>query len=514
MTRDVNGSGKRIAKNTAFLYVRMMIVMIVTLYTSRVILNVLGETDYGIYNVIGGVVTMMVFLNGALASSTSRFLTYELGRRDTERLRQTFSASLNLHIAVALLVIILGETVGLWFFYNKLVIPPERMEAAFWVYQFSIVTTVFGFTQVPYNASIISHENMSVYAYIGLYEAVSKLLIAYVIGRSPIDQLVFYGLLLMLNAVLIQLFYRWYTYRRYEECRWRWVTDRPLYRRLLGYSGWDMFGNIAVVCQGQGINILLNLFFGPVVNTARAIALQMQTGLKAFVSNFLVAVRPQVIKRFAEGDCQGMYRLTFYASKAAYLLMLALMLPVCFEMDFVLHFWLGENVPEQTKVFAWIILAIALTDTFHSAYLMSYHAIGRIRTGNLIGGSMMIAALPIGYVVLRFGFPAYSVFVVILVMNLVSHVISWGIVYRYVKFSINELLRVVYFPCLRVTLLSVIPPLLIVRWMESGWPRFFLLLGVTEIVYVFIIYWIGFSASERETILWPVIRMLKSALKR
>lgn len=194
--------------------------------------------------------------------------------------------------------------------------------------------------------------------------------------------------------------------------------------------------------------------------------------------------------------------------------MLALMLPVCFEMDFVLHFWLGENVPEQTKVFAWIILAIALTDTFHSAYLMSYHAIGRIRTGNLIGGSMMIVALPLGYVVLRFGFPAYSVFVVILVMNLVSHVISWGIVYRYVKFSINELLRVVYFPCLRVTLMSVIPPLLIVRWMERGWSRFLLLLGVTEIVYVFIIYWIGFSASERETILWPVIRKLKSALKR
>lgn len=514
MTQEVGSSGKRIAKNTAFLYVRMMVVMFVTLYTSRVILNALGEVNYGIYNVVGGVVTMMAFLNGALASSTSRFLTYELGKRDVERLKQTFSASFNLHVAVALLVVILGETVGLWFFYNKLVIPADRMDAAFWVYQLSIVTTVFTFTQVPYNASVISHENMSVYAYVGLYEAVSKLLIAYVIGRSPIDKLVFYALLLMVNAILIQLFYRFYTYRRYDECRLRWVKDRQLYRRLLGYSGWDMFGNVAVVCQGQGINILLNMFFGPVVNTARAIALQMQTGLKAFATNFLVAVRPQVIKRFAEGDYQGMYRLTFYASKTAYLLMLALMLPVCFEMDFILHFWLGENVPEQTKVFAWIVMAIALTDTFHSAYLMSYHAIGRIRTGNLIGGSMMIAALPLGYVTLRLGLPAYSVFVVILVINLISHIVSWGIVYRYVRFSVRELLRIVYFPCFKVTLLSVIPPLLIVRWMDSGWLRFLLLLGVTELVYAFIVYRIGFNASERETILLPIIRKVKSALKR
>ena len=240
MTNPVSDN-KRIAKNTMFLYLRMMVVMVVSLFTSRVILNSLGATDYGIYNVVGGIVTIVGFLNSALSAGTSRFLTFALGERNLEKQKSTFGASLNLHIAVALLVLLVGETIGLWFFYEKMIIPEDRMNAAFWVYQFSIVTTMVNFTQVPYNASLIAHENMSIYAYVGLYEALSRLVIAFLITVSPIDNLIFYGLLLMVNSLFVQIFYRFYVVKNYEECRFSFVKDKTLYKNLLSYSGWDLF---------------------------------------------------------------------------------------------------------------------------------------------------------------------------------------------------------------------------------------------------------------------------------
>lgn len=490
-------SNKTIAKNTAFLYIRMLLVMIVTFYTSRVILDVLGAEDYGIYNVVGGIVTIMAFLNGALSASTSRFLTYELGKGNRDRLKNTFSASLTLHIGVALLVLLLGETIGLWFFYEKLVIPDERMTAAFWVYQFSIVTTMMSFTQVPYNASLIAHENMSIYAFVGLYQAFAKLAIVYLIIVSPIDNLVFYALLLMLNTCGIQLFYRFYTSKRYDECHLTKVKDVKLYKTLLGYSGWDMFGNLALVCQGQGINILLNMFFGPVVNAARAIAVQVQGGVQMFVHNFLVAVRPQVVKSYAENNTERMYSLTFSAAKFSYLLMLALILPICFEIDFILQFWLGGMAPAETKSFVVIILITYLMETYHLASLMSYHAIGKIKLGNIVGGTFMIFALPLSYVVLKMGAPAYSVFIVIFIVNLTQMFWGWIIVHKYVTFSYLALVRKVYVPTILITMISVIAPLVIKSTMSQGWLRLIVLTAVTEFFILLPAFFIALNKSER-----------------
>lgn len=491
-------SNKTIAKNTAFLYIRMLIVMVVTFYTSRVILAVLGASDYGIYNVVGGIVTMMAFLNGALSASTSRFLTYELGTGNIGQLKKTFSASLNLHICVALLVLLVGETIGLWFFYEKLVIPDERMNAAFWVYQFSIITTMISFTQVPFNASLISHENMSVYAYVGLYEAISKLIIVYLLKLAPFDHLIIYALLLMLNTVGIQMFYRIYTSRKYSECRFQIVKDKVLYKKLLSYSGWDLFGNCAVICQNQGINIILNLFFGPVVNAARAIAVQVQGAISQFVNNFLTAVRPQVVKNFAEGNIEKMYSLTFSAAKYAYMLMLALVLPVCFEIKFILSIWLGDNAPEETAIFVILILLTYLMETFHSASLMSYHAIGKIKLGNIVGGTLMMMALPLSYIALKMGAPAYSVFIVIFIVNFTQMFWGWMIVHRYVKFSYLTLLKKVYQPTIIVTICSLILPILIVTTMEQSWLRFFVLCMLSEMSLLLSVFYIGLSREDRK----------------
>lgn len=494
---EINNN-KRIAKNTAFLYIRMLVIMAVAFYMSRVILQVLGAEDYGIYNVVGGIVTMMGFLNGALGSSTSRFLTYELGKGNYPKLNDTFSASLNLHICVALLVLLVGETVGLWFFYEKLVIPDNRMNAAFWVYQFSIITTMINFTQVPFNATLIAHENMSIYAYVGLYEAFSKLAIVYMIAISPIDRLVFYALLLMINQACIQFFYRYYTSKRYEECRFRLIRNRDLYKTLMGYSGWDMFGGMAVICQTQGINILLNMFFGPLVNAARAIAVQVQTAIVSFVNNFLVAVRPQVVKNYAEGNTEAMYSLTFNAAKYAYSLMLALVLPLCFEIKFILSIWLGGNEPDDTAIFIVLILLTYLMETYHMASLMSYHAIGKIKLGNIVGGTLMMMALPLSYVALRLGAPAYSVFIIIFFVNLTQMFWGWMVVHRYVKFSYQQLIKMVYVPTILITFLSVIAPTIISMTLEPGWIRFIVLSIVSEIIILVLVFYIALNADERQ----------------
>lgn len=491
---------KRIAKNTIFLYIRMMVVMLVSLFTSRVILNTLGATDYGIYNVVGGIVTIVSFLNSALGASTSRFLTFALGEKNIQKQKSTFGACLNLHIGIALLVLILGETVGLWFFYEKMVIPDERMVAAFWVYQFSILTTMVSFTQVPYNASLIAHEEMSIYAYVGLYEAISRLIIAYLITISPIDKLVFYGLLLLINTIVVQLLYRWYAVKHFEECRFSLVKDWALYKRLLSYGGWDLFGNLALVCQGEGVNLLLNVFFGPVVNAARAIAFQIQGAVTQFVSNFMTAVRPQVIKNYAEGNVDKMYTMTFYAAKFSYILMLALVVPIIYEIRFILGIWLGDAVPDETALFAVIVLMTYTWRTFHIAALMPYHAIGKIKTGNVTIGSLMIATLPIGYVLFKCGCPAYSVFLAIFAVEIVGMFAIYWLIHRYEYFPYKYVFTKILKPCGLVTIFTIIVPAFITHLMNDGWARLIIVGVSTEFSLLLSALYLGLNKEERTRI--------------
>lgn len=477
-------NSKTIAKNTAFLYFRMLVGMIVSFYTARVVLEVLGASDYGIYNVVGGVVTIVGFLNSALSASTSRFLAFELGNNNLAKLKNTFSAALNLHIVVALLVFLIGETIGLWFFYEKLVIPDDRIQAAFWVYQFSIITTMVSFTQVPYNASLIAHENMSIYAYVGLYESFSKLAIVYILTKSPIDKLTSYGLLLMINSFMIQLYYRYYTHSKYEECKFRLVKNKALYKTLLNYSGCELFGSLASVSQNQGVSILLNLFFGPVVNAARAISLQIQAALTLFSNNFLVAVRPQVVKLFAEKKYENMYRLTFYAIKLSYCLMLAMILPIVLESKYILTLWLGDHFPEITIIFTQIILIQALFSTIHSAQCICVHAIGKIKYTGLFGGSLLIMSLPINYLLFNLGAPAYVAFIIIIFSLIGLQLIEIFFIHRYVPFSISWMIKETYMPIFMVSVLALPLPLYLHNTLYEGFARLCLVALVNIIVLI------------------------------
>lgn len=504
-----DSNNKRIAKNTMFLYARMIVVMVVSLYTSRVILNSLGATDYGIYNVVGGIVTIVGFLNSALAGSTSRFLTFALGEGKLSKQKETFGASLTLHMCIALLVLLVGETIGLWFFYEKMIIPEERMKAAFWVFQFSIVTTMINFTQVPYNASLIAHEKMAIYAYVGLYEAISRLVVAMLVVISPTDNLIFYGALLLCNAVIVQTFYRLYAIRHFEECKYRFTRNKTLYKQLLGYSGWDLFGNIAVVCQGQGVNLLLNVFFGPVVNAARAVAFQIQGAVMQFVSNFMTAVRPQVIKNYAEGNVDRMYTLTFYTAKFSYMLMLALVVPICFEINFILHIWLGDAVPENTSLFAVLVLITYTWRTFHIAALMPYHAIGKIKTGNITIGSLMIATLPLGYLLFKIGLPAYTVFLVIFAVEIVGMFAIYWLIHNYEYFPYKNVFTKILIPCCIVTVFTIITPTLLIHYMGESLLRLLLVVFTTEIILFISALYVGLNKEERIKIISIVRNKIK-----
>ncbi len=396
-------NNKRIAKNAMFLYFRMFLVMCVTLYTSRVILNTLGASDYGIYNVVGGIVILFSFLTGSLAGATSRFLAYDLGKGNQQQLEKTFSASLNIYVVIAFFILLLGEILGLYFLQYKLTIPLERATAAFWVLQCSLITSFFTFTQYPYTATLLAHENMSIYAYFGIYEALSKLVIAFIITISPIDQLIFYALLLMLNQICILSFYRFYATKKYNECRFRLIKDKPLYKKLISYSGYDMLPSMGYVFQDQGSNILLNMFFGPIANSARAIAFQVNGALNQLVTNVIQATRPQVVKNYAQGNPEEMYHLTFLAAKFSYLLMLAMVIPLFLEIDYIIYLWLGDAAPEETAIFCRILLISMLVQTIVNSLSMAMHAIGKLRLFSITNTILYIAPLPIGYFFSRWG---------------------------------------------------------------------------------------------------------------
>ena len=480
-----------------FLYFRMMLIMGVALFTSRIVLKNLGIEDFGIYNVVGGIVTMFTFLNGSLGSATSRYITFELGKKNYERLNQVFNVAFLIHVAIGIIVIVLAETVGLWFFYEKMSIPADRIDAALWVYQISILTCFFSLTQVPYNAAIIAHENMKVYAWVGIVEVICKLVIVYLLVLSPFDKLVFYAAMLCLLQVGIMMFYRFYCLRNYEESRIRLYREKGLYREMFGYAGSDLIGNISVLAQGQGLNLLLNVFFGPVVNAARGVAYQVQGAVTQFSNNFMTAVKPQIIKSYAQGDLDGMMVLVKNSSCFSFYLMWMISFPIMLEADYILSLWLGKY-PDHTVTFLILVLVLCLIQTLKTPRTTVYHATGHLKLTNLVVGGILCAAFPLAYLFLKLGMSPESVFWAANISMAVSEVASVFILKRYVDYSIVSYLASVHGRCIIVTALSAIVPFLLFdRWMEPSFLRLMSTCLLTSLSIMFVVFTIGMDREMR-----------------
>lgn len=478
------------------LYVRMLFMMAVSLFTSRVVLNTLGVEDYGIYNVVGGVVAMFGFINGSMSSATQRYITFALGKGDMRNLQKVFSTALQIHVLIAAVIVVLGETVGLWFLYSQMQIPAERMDAAFWVLQCSIVSTVVMIVSVPYNADIIAHEKMSAFAYISILEVVLKLAVVYVLLIFSSDKLILYAFLILAVQLLIRFCYSRYCNRHFEESKYRHVWDKPLFREMTGFASWSMFGNLSGVLYGQGLNMLLNVFFGPVVNAARAVAVQVQNAIQQFVSNFQMALNPQITKTYAKGEMAEMHKLMFRSARFSFYLLFLLSLPFLFETEFILTIWL-KTVPDNTVVFLRIMICTSLIYALANPLMVANQATGKVRKYQAVCGSILLMILPISYVCLRLGCPAYSVFIVHFVVESVTQLARMLILRPLIGIRIRGYLTNIYIKVILVTALSLLVPLVVYENMDNTAARF-LVMCVTCVLSVGIVtYSVGLSRNER-----------------
>ena len=459
VTATINQNNKRIAKNSLLLYARMLLVMAVTLYTSRVVLRALGVEDYGIYNVVGGVVAMLGFLNGSLTAATSRFLTFELGKGDDGDLNRVFRCSVTVHYLLAVLILLFAETAGLWFVLEKLVIPAERLNAALWAYQCSVFTILVSIVSTPYNALIVAHERMEAFAYISVAEVLLKLGVAFAIIQPVGDKLIVYALLLAFAQFLVRLLYTVYCSRYFPGIRSRLLWDKEISSKIFSFAGWAMNGNLAVMGYTQGLNILLNLFFGPSVNAARGIAVQVQSAVSQFFNNFFIAVIPQIVKSYAQNDLESMHKLIIGSSKYAFFLALLLVVPLMVNTEYVLQLWLGQ-VPERSQAFTRLMLLICINYTLTHPTVASIQATGRIKKFQLVEGALLLMVVPVAYLFLKFAHvPPEGVFIIYWVIEVITQFVRVWIVYPAIK-----LRRCRYLSGILCPLLKVVAPLAILIW--------------------------------------------------
>ena len=497
-TNTVNN--KRIAKNTLFLYVRMLIILIISLYTSRIVLNTLGVKDYGIYNIVGGIVVLFSFLNGSLASATQRFLNFEMGRNDFERVKNVFSASLHAHILIAVVILILCESIGLWIVSTQLNIPVERRDAALWTYHLSIITFFISIIRIPFNASIIASEKMNFYAYISIIEAMAKLGIVYLLLSTSVDKLILYAILQTSVCLLITLAYINYCIRNFKYISFSFKFDKSLLKGILSFSGWSCYGNLSNIAASQGLNIILNLFFGVAVNAAMGIANQVSSTVYGFVANFQTAFNPQLIKLYSSDKKEEMRLLIYRASRISFFLLLLIALPLLFNTEPVLYIWLNQ-APEYTVIFCQLILIDQFFYALSGPLWISAQASGKIAKYMIAVGNFNITTLIISYVLLKLGCPAVSVLLCKIFIDFVVY--GYRIMYlkKYIDLDIRDYTCNTILPIVKVTLISVLTPYLLNNLIEFSLLNLLIKIVITVIVTSLIILFVGLTRNERNYIL-------------
>lgn len=514
MSTLTSDNNKRIAQNTLLLYIRMLFMTIIGLYTSRVILDKLGEVDFGIYNVVSGFVTLFAVISGAMTSATQRFLSFEIGKGSNGNVKDIFSTMIYIHIFLALIILVLGEVAGVWFLNNHMNFPVDRYNAVNWVFQLSLFIFILNVINVPYNGALIAYEKMSAFAYFSIFDAVFKLAICYVITIIHFDKLITYAALMAFIQILLLLMYFAYCSAKFPECRFTGNFNKKYGRNVGAFVGWNLIGSLSTIAKEQGVNVVLNIFFGPVVNAARGIAYQVLSKINGFVANFQMALNPQIIKYYASGEYEDMYKLVFRGAKLSYLLLLTLSLPVVIEASLILNLWLKE-VPNYTVIFLQIAIFTALMNTLSNPLVISMQASGKIRDYQIVVGSISLLTLPIVYVVLKTGAEPYMAMIVAFIIEFICHFTRLYMLVRSINFPMLRFLKEVTLRVLVITLLAIILPILANQLIDTIWIRFLIVCFLSIVSTTILGYYIGFNKIERDNLRIKIISSIrKKILKR
>ena len=504
---DNSLSNKRIAKNSILLYIRMMVVMIINLYTVRLVLQALGAEDYGIYDVVAGVITMLISVSSVLSTATQRYYSISIGKNKLERLRNIFSSSINIYLLLSLIVIILGETVGLWFVNTQLVIPDERMNAANWIYQFSIFSFIFTFMQVPYSAAIIAHEDMGIFAIISAVESVLKLTATLLIFVIPLDSLIIYGAGLFLISSLVLITYIMVGYSKYAECRYQKPTEKNLYKELLSFSGWSLFGSVASVGIYQVNTILVNIFFGPMVSAARAISFQFNNAVSSFSGSFLMAIRPQMIKSYAEESYLYLNKIFYLSNKIIYYGLLMICLPLMFEMNTILFFWLKTTDP-QTVLFSRLFLVYALIMSLNNPISIIIQATGRVKEYHVPVETFTLLCVPGTYIFFKLGYPAYYSYIVMIIVAVAAHLVRLICLKKYYKpFRYSEYTNSFIIPAFLITFITSLIVFMIQSSILNSILRISAVIFFSILCVLVFVLLIGLSITEKNILKEQIIKI-------
>lgn len=496
MSTQSQENNKRIAKNTLLLYFRMFLMMLIGLYTSRIILDKLGEVDFGIYNVVGGFVTMFTIISGAMTTATQRFLSFEIGKGKDRDVKGIFSTMLIIHIGLAFVILLLGETIGAWFLNTYMNFPPDRFEAVNWVFQFSLLVFILSVINVPYNGALIAYEKMSAFAYFSILDVVLKLAICYIINITPFDRLIVYAVLMALIQIILLLANFIYCRNHFLECRFTGKYDRKFGKEVTSFVSWNLIGSLAGIGKEQGVNVVLNIFFGPTVNAARGIAYQVLGKLNGFVTNFQMAMNPQIIKNYASGEKESMYKLVFRGAKLSYLLLLTLSLPVVIEAQLILNIWL-KNVPNYTVIFLQIAIFTSMLNALSNPLIVSMHASGKVRDYQIVVGCLSLLTLPFVYIAFKIGAEPYMAMIIAFVIELVCHFARLYMLVRSIEFPMWKFIKDVMLRVFCITVFAMILPTLAYKNIDITILRFVVVCLLSFASTIGFGFCLGFNKEDR-----------------
>lgn len=502
------GSGKRIAKNTLYLYARMLVMMLLGFFTTRIVLEKLGASDYGVYNVVGGFVSMFMVLNSILQSGTNRFLALALGKGDKAHTKLTFSTALVIHILIAIIAFILLESFGLWFLNQHLNISPDRLDTANWVFQFSVLSCMLGITQTPYSASITANERFNIFAYLSILDVVLKILILYLLVVIPGDKLIVYACLLFFCSLLNITITRIYCIRNFEESHFSLRVDKSLFKEMFVYSGWTTVGHLSAVLNTHGVNILLNIFFSTLINAARGLAVTVTFTIKQFVGGFTIASVPQLVKYYGSGDKENFVKLIFNISQVTLLLLAVFLVPVLLEIDFVLTLWLND-VPQYTATFIRITLILSFLSYSNYMIDQGINAIGRVKEMNLWVTPIYLLDLPLSYLVLNLGGSPVAVYWVSSIPMILAIGINLYILNRFYSFPIRKYVLQIIVKNLALVCVAVLVSYGLQDFMEFGFMRFFVVCSLSVCITILLFWFFALSKDNREMVKSRVLNKFK-----